>query len=256
MTVETDYEAAATLHDYLLFHYGSPDQLCDFPFKPPGIENFLQRVVDQLVLPIEGLSARPKRALDLGCAVGRAAFELSRRVDQVIAIDRSERLIAAAKELQKTGEIAVSRRIEGEIVDQQLVRLDAGYRATVIEFQEGDALALPAALGSFDIVLMANLVDRVTDPAQLLRKVTMSVRPEGQLIVTSPYTWLPQFTPRTLWLAGSSTSAEGRTSFDAMKEILSSEFSLEDRRDLPFLIREHRRKYQWSVADGMRWRRR
>jgi hypothetical protein len=36
---------------------------------------------------------------------------------------------------------------------------------------------------------------------------------------------------------------------------LSPHFVLELRLDMPFLIREHARKFQWSVALGTRWRR-
>ena len=64
-----------------------------------------------------------------------------------------------------------------------------------VTFQTGDALQLPA-LGRFDLVLAANLLDRVKDPKKLLQKVLPPlVLPGGLLLLTSPYSWSQEFTP-------------------------------------------------------------
>jgi hypothetical protein len=34
---------------------------------------------------------------------------------------------------------------------------------------------------------------------------------------------------------------------------LDKDFTLHERKDLPFLIREHARKFQWSVAEATIW---
>jgi len=44
-------------------------------------------------------------------------------------------------------------------------------------------------------------------------------------------------------------------SASALKNILEEHFDLEMEKNLPFLIREHRRKFQYSLALGMRWKR-
>lgn len=77
----------------------------------------------------------------------------------------------------------------------------------------------------------------------------------GQLIITSPYTWLEEYTPKENWLGG--YSAEGQTidTLDGLKSSLQGSFELVSTQDLPFLIREHARKYQWSVAQASVWRR-
>jgi hypothetical protein len=41
-----------------------------------------------------------------------------------------------------------------------------------------------------------------------------------------------------------------------LRGCLEADFELADSMDLPFLIREHARKFQWSVAQGTRWIRR
>ena len=71
----------------------------------------------------------------------------------------------------------------------------------------------------------------------------------GWLIITSPYTWLEEYTPREKWLDGA-----GRGTLAALKEVFAGDFELQRVLDLPFLIREHRRKYQWSIAEASIWR--
>jgi 2-polyprenyl-3-methyl-5-hydroxy-6-metoxy-1,4-benzoquinol methylase len=65
-----------------------------------------------------------------------------------------------------------------------------------MQSQDEDALRIPAELGTFDLVLAANLVDRVSRPADLLRGIKRLVRTNGHLILASPYTWLEEFTRR------------------------------------------------------------
>jgi hypothetical protein len=76
----------------------------------------------------------------------------------------------------------------------------------------------------------------------------------GRLVVTSPCTWLAEFTPRENWLGGFERKGKRVRTLDTLKEILSPHFELLSRKDLPFLIREHARKFQWSVAEATVWR--
>ncbi|NDC01228.1 MAG: methyltransferase domain-containing protein, partial [Verrucomicrobia bacterium] len=48
---------------------------------------------------------KSRRALDLGCAVGRSSFELAAKVPEVIAIDFSRAFIRAARKLAKNGSL-------------------------------------------------------------------------------------------------------------------------------------------------------
>jgi hypothetical protein len=77
------------------------------------------------------------------------------------------------------------------------------------------------------------------------------VTPGGWLVITSPYTWLEEYTPREKWLDG-----DGRGTLVALRENLGAAFAFERAFDLPFLIREHRRKFQWSISEMSLWRRR
>jgi len=101
-------------------------------------------------------------------------------------------------------------------------------------------------------VLAANLLCRLPEPMRLLERLPALVRSGGQLLLTTPFTWLEEFTPRANWLGG--MPGTGR-SFDALQCALEPDFALEHRVELPFLIREHSRRFQYGVALGTRWRR-
>jgi SAM-dependent methyltransferase len=150
-------------------------------------------------------------------------------------------------------ERAVTVRVPGEssATEEMRLELPSGQRSDHLRFERGDACALRADIGTFDLVLMANLIDRLPDPARCLARLPDLLSPGGWLVVTSPYTWLEEFTARDKWLDGG-----GRGALSALKERLDPAFDLRHVFDLPFLIREHRRKYQWSVAEASVWQRR
>jgi 2-polyprenyl-3-methyl-5-hydroxy-6-metoxy-1,4-benzoquinol methylase len=103
------------------------------------------------------------------------------------------------------------------------------------------------------VVLAANLICRLPDPEAFLSRLTGLVKPGGQLLLTTPFTWLEDYTPRERWIGGREPH---RRSEEELTRRLSGEFRLHRRRDLPFLIREHERKYQLGIALGTCWIRR
>jgi putative 4-mercaptohistidine N1-methyltranferase len=242
------YETDAALAQYLLFHYGTPEQVCPLLPEARAACGFPARCVEGA---LSGLALERKaRALDLGCAVGRSSFELARHFDRVTGIDLSARFIEAAQRMQRERAVAVRVPREGGAFDEFRLELPPGLDTERVAFETGDACALRAGLGKFDFVLMANLIDRLPDPAVCLAQLPELVEPGGWLVITSPYTWLEEYTPREKWLEGG-----GRGTLAALRENLGPAFSLQRAFDLPFLIREHRRKYQWSVAEASLWRR-
>jgi 2-polyprenyl-3-methyl-5-hydroxy-6-metoxy-1,4-benzoquinol methylase len=124
-----------------------------------------------------------------------------------------------------------------------------------VHFEAGDAHCLRENLGAFDVVLAANLIDRLADPGRLIQRLPSLVKLHGQLIITSPYTWMEEFTPHGRWLGGREVEGEKVSTYDALKVLLAQHFKLRRTLDLPFLIREHARKFQWSVAQATVWQR-
>jgi len=119
-----------------------------------------------------------------------------------------------------------------------------------ISFETGDAMDLREDLGEFDIVLAANLLCRLHDPAKFLARLPKLVRAGGRLVITTPCTWMEEFTPRANWLCSGNS-----TTLDGLHHHLDAHFDLAKTLDLPFVIREHARKFQWTVAQASVWNR-
>ena len=242
------YESDDLLNQYLLFHYASKDAFFPYDFPISGALDFSKRCVSEGV-DFDLLPSR-KRALDLGCSVGCSAFEMSQIFDSVLGIDYSETFIDAAKVLKNTGSHRVDRLISGHQSISEEVVLDSSARRDRVSFEVGDAENLREDLGDFDCVLACNLICRLSNPKALLDRFSSLVRPRGQLFITTPFTWLESFTPKEHWLG---TNAED--SFTGLRESLEGPggFKLLKSWDMPFLIREHARKFQFSIAQASRW---
>jgi putative 4-mercaptohistidine N1-methyltranferase len=239
------YDSRRAASEYLLFHYGDPE-----PWRQPFPARCVTGCLSVDLLP-EGA-----RALDLGCAVGGGSFELARHCAEVIGIDRSKRFIALARRLREHGSCQFKFCVEGELMRTGRASVPRGIDRKRARFEVGDATRLRDDLGMFDVVMMANLIDRVPAPRKLLEQMPGLLKRGGQLIITSPYTWLPQFTRRAQWLGGFERGGRPVQTFATLKAILSPHFKLSQRRNIPFLIREHARKYQLGVAEAGVWLRR
>ena len=248
------YETDRLLSEYLLFHYGTREEILPYPFGPAEALDYAIRCVTDCV---EASRLRPdSRALDLGCAVGRSSFELARMCREVVAIDYSRRFIEAAQRLQADGKLAYERVDEGTLTTPLTACVPKDIERSRVQFETGDAQDLRDHLGAYDVVLMANLIDRLAHPTKCLERLSGLVNPGGQLVITSPYTWMPDFTEPANWLGGTEHGGQRRTTFEGLQQHLEKDFVLRERKDLPFLIREHARKFQWSVAEATIWIRR
>ncbi len=235
--------------DYLFFHYVPMEEGSEGIPLPAEAWGFPSRLVSELL----DTSHPARRALDLGCAVGRSSFELSRTIPDVIGMDFSQAFIDAAETMKTHGALDASIPVEGRRERAFTARLPQGIDPHRTHFQTGDAMHLPPELADFDVVLAANLLCRLPDPAALLNRLPSLVAPGGQLLLATPFSWLEEFTPSTRWLGGMPDSPP---SLDLLTEHLSACFTLELTTNLPFLIREHSRKYQYGISLGTRWRRR
>ena len=244
------YESPKLLAEYLLLHYGSAADVLGGMPGPAEAVGFPMRLVRELL----DTTSQPAnaRALDLGCAVGGSSFELARTCGEVLGIDYSHTFIRAANELRKTGRHAFEKVTEGDLTEPAVAEIPPDIDRERVTFEQGDAMNLRANLENFDVVLAANLLCRLPEPMRLLERLPALVRSGGQLLLTTPFTWLEEFTPRANWLGG--TPETGR-SFEALRRALEPAFVLEHRVELPFFIREHARKFQYGVALGTRWRR-
>jgi putative 4-mercaptohistidine N1-methyltranferase len=248
---ENYYDSQRGASEYLLFHYGAKDLTPPPGWSEPGAPEFPARCVAQ-GLDCSRLPA-DARALDLGCAVGRSSFELARHCAQVIGVDFSEQFIDLARQLQKRGLLKFHSFEEGDLTKPRRAVVPPDIDRRRVRFEVGDATQLRTDLGEFDVVLAANLIDRLNAPLKFLARLPKLLRPGGQLIVTSPYTWLPGYTPRRNWLGGFARRGRPVRTFESLRRVLERDFEFVRKGDVPFLLREHARKYQLGVAELSAW---
>lgn len=253
------YETGKMLDEYLLLHYGGARETLTVDGVPEVLLDFPKRCA-ALVTKAAGAAPRPgRRALDIGCAVGGAAFELARSFDEVIGVDLSESFITAAGTLKEAGELSYFRRDEGELGVRLVARVDPTIDRRRVSFRRADACSLPADLHGFDAVLLANLLCRVPSPKAVLGRLGGPrglVRPGGVLVLTTPFTWMEEFTLKDVWLGGFYRDGVAQWSKDALRRELDPEFELLEATEVPLIIREHRRKFQLIVSHATVWRRR
>jgi putative 4-mercaptohistidine N1-methyltranferase len=240
--MENIYESNRTLGEYLLFHFGSREEQFPWTEGPLDALDFPRRTVEELIDPTSSI----KNALDVGCAVGRSSLVLAELADSVLGVDYSSSFIDAAKAISESGELNYEYHEEANHWKKGKAIIDK--IPDNLQFEVGDACNLRDDLGSFDLVHAANLLCRLPEPQAFLARLTELVSPGGQLLLTTPFTWLEEFTPQERWINGEDCAS-------ALKQILNPFFELEYEKNMPFLLREHKRKFQYTMALGMRWRR-
>lgn len=101
-------------------------------------------------------------ALDLGCSLGLATFELSKKFSFVFGIDKSFSFIREARKKQ---------------IDQNISNT---------EFFVGDIVQLPFRSQKFDLIFGLNIIEFVSIE-NLLKLVHNLLKPHSNFIITSPY---------------------------------------------------------------------
>lgn len=242
------YETDAMVSQYIEFHYG--ETYLDVPNFPVAC---IKAIKDHLS------EQKTERALDLGCATGRSSFELAKIYDHVDAVDFSVRLIEPPTNLQNTGSQRYIIQDQGDLVTYKETKLEDfdGYHEikNKIYFMQGDACNLVEKFNDYDLVFAGNLIDRLYDPSKFLALIKSRIRPGGLLVLTSPYTWLEEFTPKENWIGGyKADTGENYTTLEGLTDKLAPEFKLKSEpKDIPFVIRETARKFQHTLSQMTIW---
>ena len=107
--------------------------------------------IQHLLAPFSG----DERALDSGCGAGALSFALAPHVREVIGVDASRELVAAGQG-------------------------DAPENVTLVE---GDAMALPFAVGEFDLSGCSRVLHHVHRPELVVSELARVTRPGGRILV-------------------------------------------------------------------------
>jgi len=268
-TKDNIYETDALLSMYLGLHYPTS-----------GIEENLSPILNHKNSPIHGLgfpqrvaqllvSLNPtrtnNRALDIGCAVGGSSFELAKSFDHVEAFDFSESFINSAKKMQVNESITFSIPIEGDILKEVRAVHDSNISDETlnkVNFFTGDACKLKdyaenESIGTFDGVVMSNLLCRLPDPVACLDGMSHILNQGGILVMVTPFSWLEEYTPRKNWLGGiyDPVTGDELRSQDRLQALMEERaFEKIHEEEMPVVIREHQRKYQYIISQATAWR--
>ena len=103
--------------------------------------------------------AAGRRVLDAGCGSGYGAAKLAVEAREVLGIDVSQEAVDYAREY---------------------------YQAPNLRFDRGDCLNIPAADGSFDLVVAFEIIEHLSDWRRFLAEVRRVLAPDGQFVVSTP----------------------------------------------------------------------
>lgn len=248
----SNYETDTLLSQYLEFHYGK----CYF-----NVDNYQKKLVNQITSLMSKFDIPMHKAMDLGCAVGRGSFELAHYFNQIYGVDFSARLIQAAEQLKKNGHIKYITVSEGDLIDYKECFLSdlniTKEQADKIILIQGDACNLKDELKNFNLILAANLIDRLYNPALFLKTIHERLTFGGILVLSSPYTWLTEHTEKNKWLGGYKKDGENVYTLQGLHDILKDHFlPLCEPFDIEFVIKETDRKYQHTITQVTTWQRR
>jgi len=240
------YETDEQISQYCEFHYGE-ENFC--------VKNFPKTSVELLKPYLENI--KKEKALDLGCSVGRSSFELATIFDEVLGIDFSANFINVGIKLKKYDNLTFKVAREGELFDEKTVSLaDFGLESIKnrVTFMQGDACNLKDIYTGYDLIFCSNLIDRLYYPQKFLDDVPNRVNENGLLVLLSPYTWLEDYTPKNNWLGGYVKDNKEINTLDTLKDNLEEKFELLDTIDVPFVIKETKRKHQYTISQMSIWK--
>lgn len=251
------YDTDEVVSQYLLFHYGSEEEKRDSVISSNVGHPTTVNLIDRTVELMNEYALNKNNALDLGCAVGRSSFELARDFSQVVALDYSDAFIDAANEIKRDSELDYQRWETGKYRTRLTASVDEAIDRDRLTFLQGDAANLDAlsifdTTAPFDAILLSNLLCRLSRPEDCLKQFVESdkyLRSGGILVITSPNTWMEQYTDPDKFLDGEDSDA----TLAAIGSLLPG-FELLHQEDVPFMIREHRRKYEYIISQGSVWR--
>ncbi len=162
-----------------------------------------------------GASLAGSNVLEVGCGPGSLSHMLSSHVRLVVGIDHDLDNVNYAKKLMKTKNVEYI--LPGES-SPSIVKLDCSTNA-LMEFRQSDPMCLPAELKEFDIVVLNDVIDKISSPNALLGRLGGTrglVKQNGLLVIVSALDWKEEITPSSLWLQSS----------DALTNRLSQEFNV------------------------------
>jgi len=149
---------------------------------------------------------------------------------------------------------------EGELHSYREVTLDElnlDAMREKVAFYQADACNLKELYTGYDLILAANLIDRLYDPRKSLAMIHKRLNPRGLLVVASPYSWDETITEKDKWLGGIRKDGEPYTTLTALHEVLAPNFEpVGDARKIPFVLRITQNRFEHTLSEVTVWEKR
>jgi SAM-dependent methyltransferase len=112
---------------------------------------------------LDAMDAGAVRVLDIGCGDGTLTFMLGRKGERIYGIDDSQLPLRLARE-----------------------QFRLRHAARPPHLSAADARRLPFPNGTFDSVVLADVIEHIDAPEDVMREALRVLRSNGQILVTTP----------------------------------------------------------------------
>ena len=246
ITAVTKCEMQTDIGRLLHHHFGVSSHQADHD---------LQQIL-QLVKPY--LRSNDK-VLDLGCGVGRLAFELAKTSGHVDGIDFTARHIQHCLDLKEQGQLRYAMPTQGEIFDFHEVTLDnLGFEQSPenLHFAQGDGLNLKPQFSDYDLAICYRVIEFSYHPQILLQQLSQRIKAGGVVVLGSSYAWDLSITDMAHWIGGFKRNGENLSSEAHLFEIMSPEFELLQETQVTSQFELDQRTSQTAINHITIWRKR
>ncbi len=188
------------LSTYAYDHYGDKDPAAqkNYSVSPGSVLKLLSQGLSELGRKPEG------PVIDMGCSVGRAAFEMARTADDIVlGVDMNFAMLRLASRALRDERTVYPRKRTGLVFDRREFPLCFEGREKV-DFWACDICALPFADSVFGSAISLNALDCVHAPYEHLRELERILRPGAPAILSTPYDWSESAAPVEAWIGGHS----------------------------------------------------
>lgn len=230
---------------------------CYFGTSPLPYEDYGQQIVTHIKALLTSHVTQTKRLLNLGCSVGRVAFELSDTFAHIDAVDFSARTIQHGVQLQTGGNVRYTKAIEGDICQYNEFKLTdvvQNANGNHILFSQGDGCNLKEVFQDYEVIFVQHALEKSYDPAQLLQNVVSRLKPSGLLIILSDYHYQTEHTDKAKWLSGIKVNGENLFALEALTNRLSPQFELIQQDELYRVISDSARSFVVDKCQMTAWR--